>query len=94
MMCIRMLTVRTMEGLHVGPCYDLSRRAKCYSCSITVKTRRGVYNVKSGLQLLQAGLGPGEKAEFCFEGEKAETEREKMKIFIMQYFEIEEDREC
>ena len=34
-------------GLHVGPSYELSKLAKKYPCKISVKTRHGVFNVKS-----------------------------------------------
>lgn len=87
MMYRRSLTVKAEEGLHVGPCYELSRQAKHYLCNITVTTRRGKFNAKSGLQLLEAGMEPGEKVELCCEGVDAEKADAALDGFVMQYFE-------
>lgn len=67
---MKTVSMKLKKGLHVGPCYELSKWAKQYPCSISVKTRRGKFNAKSGLQLLQAGLEPDEYVEFYFNGDK------------------------
>ncbi len=85
----RILRVKTGEGLHIGPCYELSRQAKNYPCRITVKTRRGIFNAKSGLQLLEAGMEPGEPAELCCDGPGEEEADAGLSSFVQRYFESE-----
>ncbi len=88
-MCRQLLRVKTVEGLHVGPCYELSRQAKRHPCRITVKTRRGMFDAKSGLQLLEAGMEPGERVELCFDGSGEEEAEAALECFVLRYFESE-----
>lgn len=81
-------------GLHVGPSYELSKLAKKYPCKISVKTRHGVFNVKSGLQLLQAGLEPYETAEFYYDGIGEEEADKAIEDFLQQFFCDEEKKRC
>lgn len=95
MMRTRKLIVKEGEGFHVGPCYELSRRAKRYSCDITVWTKRGAFDAKSGLQMLEAGMMPGERVELCYDGTGAEEADEALDSFLLKYFDRdEEDETC
>ena len=87
-------TIFVETGLHIGPSYELAKTAKKYPCEITVKTRHGIFNVKSGLQLLQAGLEPGEKAEFLCDGISENEADKAIEKFFLQFFENEEEKRC
>ncbi len=76
------LTVGFPEGLHVGPGYELSRRARRYPCRVELRTAKGTFDAKNGLQVLRAGVGPGGELELVCEGEREAEAGEALYAFL------------
>lgn len=81
-MFTRRLTVSLPEGIHVGPGYAFCRLARRWPCQVTLSTRHGIYNAKSGLEVLQAGLGPGAEVELQCDGIGEEEAGQALAAFL------------
>ena len=63
------VTIQNSTGLHLRPAGILCKEAIKYQSRITFKFKEHVFNAKSGLSVLGAGVKSGQELEFMCEGE-------------------------
>ena len=63
------VTIQNPTGLHLRPAGILCKEAMKYQSRITFKFKEHVFNVKSVLSVLGAGVKNGYELEFICEGE-------------------------
>ena len=63
------VTIQNSTGLHLRPAGILCKEAIKYQSRITFKFKEHVFNAKSVLSVLGAGVKSGQELEFMCEGE-------------------------
>lgn len=73
------VTIKNLTGLHLRPAGMLCKEAMKYKCQVTFRFNNHVFNAKSVLSVLGAGVKNGFELEFVCSGE---DEEEALKAII------------